>query len=220
MLNDAGELELTLYNDQVLAMVEKYCETAYTDYCFNWQTLGDAAGNPMRNKMFLEDRALFMLHNVNLTTTGFRDSETLEYGFLPYFKLDESQKEYSCHIQEGACYFLCVPVMTVDMEKTGIITEAMACESYYLVKPAFFEKQLVGTYIQDEESDEILEIIFASRMFDVGAFYQVGGYTTGVIRFFGARRNDFASFYESSRAKAESDLKRINSLMDNNVLGE
>jgi len=217
-LNEEGTLELTLYNEINDRMIAKYLETAYSDNCFNIQTISSDRTN-IRRQMFLEDRALFWLYNVGDDNNAFRNSETLEYGYLPYFKLDEEQKEYACHIQEGACYFMCVPVMTVDMEKTGTITEAMACESYYTVKPAYFDKQLIGTYIHDEESVEMLEIIFGSRLFDVGAFYQIGGYTTNLMSFFLNRRTDFASFCEQSRKVAESAIGRINDSIKKNVLG-
>lgn len=209
-LNENGEVELSLYNERTEKMLADYLECAYSKNCFNIQTIDSSVRTATRRNMFMNDQALFWLYNVGDDNNAYRNSETLNYGFLPYFKLDEQQEEYACHIQEGACYFLCVPGLVEDAEKTGMITEAMAAESYYTIRPAYFEKQLVGFYISDTESKDMLDIIFSTRIFDVGAFYQVGDYTRNLMSFFLQKKTDFASFCETYRRVAERSIASIN----------
>ena len=217
-LNQDGEVELTLYNERTERMLAEYLECAYSQNCFNIQTIDSKVRTATRRNMFMNNQALFWLYNVGDDNNAFRNSETLDYGFLPYFKLDENQKEYACHIQEGACYFLSVPGLVEDPEKTGMVTEALAAESYYTVRPAYFEKQLVGTFISDNESADMLDIIFSSRIFDVGAFYQVGGYTRSLMSFFLQKKTDFASLYETYKATAQKDISDINDNIKTYVL--
>lgn len=218
-LNDEGAITLNVFDEKILSMIDKYTSYAYTDNCFNIQTIANDRTNVRRN-MFIEERALFWLYNVGDDNVAFRNSETLEYGFLPYFKLDENQTEYANHIQEAACYFMCVPRMVQDLEKSGVLIEAMAAESYYTVRPAYFEKQLVGTYIQDEESAEMLEIIFATRVFDLGGFYQVGGYTTNLLTQFKNEATNYSAFFESRRRVAELNISKINDSIKSYIIGQ
>lgn len=218
-LNDNGEITLNVFDERISSMIDKYTSYAYTNNCFNIQTIATDRTATRRN-MFIEERALFWLYNVGDDNIAFRNSETLEYGFLPYFKLDENQKEYANHIQEAACYFMCVPRMVTDIEKSGVLIEAMAAESYYTVRPAYFEKQLVGTYIQDEESAEMLEIIFATRIFDLGGFYQVGGYTTGLLTQFLNKSTSYTTFFESRRRVADANIAKINDSIKSHIIGE
>ena len=218
-LNENGEITLNVFDERITSMIDKYTSYAYTNSCFNIQTIATDRTATRRN-MFIEERALFWLYNVGDDNIAFRNSETLEYGFLPYFKLDENQKEYANHIQEAACYFMCVPRMVKDMEKAGTLIEAMAAESYYTVRPAYFEKQLVGTYIQDEESEEMLEIIFATRVFDLGGFYQVGGYTTNLLSQFKNKATNYAAFFETRRKIADVNIAKINDSIKSFVIGQ
>ena len=218
-LNGNGEITLNVFDEKISSMIDKYTSYAYTNSCFNIQTIASDRTNIRRN-MFIEERALFWLYNVGDDNIAFRNSETLEYGFLPYFKLDENQQEYANHIQEAACYFMCVPRMVTDLEKAGVLIEAMAAESYYTVRPAYFEKQLVGTYIQDEESAEMLEIIFATRVFDLGGFYQVGGYTTNLLSQFLNKSTTYSAFFEARRRLAETNIGKINDSIKSYVIGQ
>lgn len=218
-LNNDSEVELTLMNERVSTMLSEYLDIAYTDHCFNIQTLDSTVRTTTRRQMFMNDQALFWLYNVGDDNACFRDSETFDYGFLPYFKLDETQEEYACHIQEGACNFLCVPTLVEDPEMSGIIIESLAAESYYTVRPAYFEKQLVGRYITDSESEDMLSIIFSTRIFDVGAFYQVGNYNTKLMSFFLQKQTDYTSTFERYRSTALVKIAEINDNIKSNVIG-
>ena len=49
-----------------------------------------------------------------------------------------------------------------------IILEALACESYKSVVPAYYEIALKTKYTRDEDSARMLDIIFENRVFDLG----------------------------------------------------
>jgi len=60
------------------------------------------------------------------------------------------------------------------VEDLGLVIEALAMKSQESVTPEFYEVQLKGRDARDDESEAMLDIIFASRSFDLGPIYNWG----------------------------------------------
>ena len=86
----------------------------------------------------------------------------------------------------------------------------MACESMYTVTPAYYDVQLEGKMIRDEESSDMLDIILSTRLYDIGATYQIGGYNEKLMDMFRFNKKDFASMYSKYEAKAQQDIDKVN----------
>ena len=71
---------------------------------------------------------------------------------------------------------------------------------------AYYDTALNNRYIRDEDSGEMLDIIFASRVYDFGFIFDVGGMGTLIQTMFNSRKNNFASEYEKRESKAQSAL--------------
>ena len=84
-----------------------------------------------------------------------------DFGILPYFKYDEAQQNYYTTIGSWHSVFLGVPTGPQDLERTGIITEVLASESYDLTE-AYYDKTLKGKTTRDEESSASLDVIINS----------------------------------------------------------
>ena len=55
-----------------------------------------------------------------------------------------------------------------NLEMTGVILEAMASDSAQNLVPAFYEVLLKSKHTRDDDSEEMLEIVFGNRVFDWG----------------------------------------------------
>ncbi len=206
-LGKDGALSLTLYNDRVLSMFEKFRDAYYDEtQAYAYQRVSYDITDPVN--MFANNQALFFMQLLDLVTY-FRDMQT-DFGILPLPKLDAAQDRYYATIGSWHSVFLCVPGVQEDAERTGIILEALAAESYNTVTPAYYEKTLVGKYIRDEESEEMLDIILSSHVYDLGWFYQVGKYCDEVLYLWWYKREDFTSMYEKHLKVAEKNLTEIN----------
>ncbi len=96
-----------------------------------------------------------------------RDMED-DVGILPMPKLDASQESYYAAAWGGATW--CLPT-TFDLEEAdnmGILLEAMAYTTYRDVLPVYKEVALKTKTARDNESEEMLDIIFDSIYFDFG----------------------------------------------------
>jgi hypothetical protein len=65
-----------------------------------------------------------------------------------------------------------------EIGRTGAIICAMNAVSMDTVKPAYFESTLKRKRARDDESLDMLEIIAATRIVDVGLIYNWGGFAT------------------------------------------
>ena len=115
--------------------------------------------------MFIAGQGLFIDMPVFYLET-LRAMDT-DFGLIPYPKYDEAQTEYYSRIE--GCEQTCIPVTNVkDLEMTGVVLEAMASDSAQNLVPAFYETLLKSKHTRDNESEDMLEIVFGNRVFDWG----------------------------------------------------
>ena len=67
-----------------------------------------------------------------------------------------------------------IPVTASNLERTGAIIEALSAESYYSLTPAYYETVLKTKGARDLESGDMLDVIFASRIYDLAYMYNWG----------------------------------------------
>lgn len=121
--------------------------------------------HPDEVNMFINSQGLFIDMPVFYLET-LRSMDT-DFGLIPYPKYDEAQTEYYSRIE--GCEQTCIPVTNVkDLEMTGVVLEAMASDSAQHLVPAFYETLLKSKYARDNDSEEMLEIVFGNRVFDWG----------------------------------------------------
>jgi hypothetical protein len=68
-----------------------------------------------------------------------------------------------------------IPEGTTDVADVGLIVSAIAKESKLLVTPAYYDVQLKYRDSRDDESGEMLDLIFSTRTFDIANAYNWGG---------------------------------------------
>ncbi len=202
-----GTLALTLYNERVLKMFESFRDAYYDpSVSYAYQRVSYDITTPVN--MFANDQALFFMQLLDLVTY-FRDMKT-DFGILPLPKLDENQDRYYSTIGSWHSVFLCAPAVQENADRTGIILEALAAESYNTVTPAYYEKTLVGKYIRDDESKDMVDIILSSHVYDLGWFYQIGKYCDEVLYLWWNKDPDFASMYAKHEKLANKNIEVIN----------
>ena len=130
-----------------------------------YKTTFDENVHPDQVTMFINGQGLFIdMPAFYLETLRSMDSD---FGLVPYPKYDEAQKEYYSRIE--GCEQTCIPTTNVaDLEMTGVVLEAMASDSAQHLVPAFYDVMLKSKHTRDNESEEMLEIVFGNRIFDWG----------------------------------------------------
>ena len=94
--------------------------------------------------------------------------------------------------------------------KLILVTSAISEYSMHLVTPAYYDVQLKYRDSRDDESGEMLDLIFDSRTFDLGCAYGWGG----IVGQYMLLDRNVASRFESVLTKAETELQDMLDSLD------
>ena len=158
--NANGEDEFTLYkNEKGIALLTKLIDawTGGNGYEFNKKD--DLHGATPEN--FFETRHALFSQRVPNDIYKLRSMED-DIGILPMPKYDENQKEYLTPILQSV-HTMYVTVANQKTDAIGATLENMAAEYYKNLRPAYYETVLENKRVRDDESLEMLEIIFKNR---------------------------------------------------------
>ena len=97
---------------------------------------------------------------------------TDHYGIIPIQKMDETQNEYKTFLHDQFTAFGIVSTVKEDrLQMMGAFLESMAEESYKSLVPTYYELALKTKYVSDEESGQMLDMIYRSVYIDAGVLY-------------------------------------------------
>lgn len=110
-----------------------------------------------------------------------------------------------------------VPVTTRDLEKTGTIVEGLSAESYKYYIPAYYEVLMGAKLTQDQDSVEMLDLIYETCVFDIGRNYLDNDpMQSGFTSLLQSKSTDFVSYYEKHAAATQKRLDKLyESVIDN-----
>ena len=157
------------------------------------------------NRMFQEDKGLFYM--LSLTVMHKMRSMDSDFGVLPFPKFDKNQSEYYHTVQPSTSNSIVFPVTTPDPEMASIIIEDMCYESRDTVRYAYFDITITNKTIRDEESAEMLDLIFSTRIYDLGFIFNWGGIGYMLESVY-PNAGKFVSKYESSEPKAITAMEK------------
>lgn len=156
-------------------------------------------------RMFSENRALFWIEII-YGVPQLRDMGQ-DFGILPMPKYDGAQAHYTSYIHPGHASATVVPVTNDDLDLTGRILEDMSYQSYRLVRPEFYDKTLKTKQARDEESAEMLDIIYSNVKLDLALV--IGLSIDQLVRTEVTNNsNNFVSAFSKQRNSIEKSLQK------------
>ncbi|MBQ7301317.1 MAG: carbohydrate ABC transporter substrate-binding protein [Clostridia bacterium] len=193
-------------DEHFINVYDKLVASAFADKTNN---VANAAGFKSENGsevlhvMMQEGKVLFYIEPLG-SVKKMRDVD-YEIGVVPMPKYDEAQKEYRSYIYHGAGS-MGIPKTNSDPERTGVICEYLAAYSHETVRETYFNETLDFKYIQDEEGQKMLDIIFANGTVDLTAVYGWGTAMTTIRGQLFKGKTDIVSVVEKRAAKIESGI--------------
>lgn len=209
--NDDSILEIDVNSDKMLTLVEKmynwYYETDGAHIIAGNDPATNVSQGDWQANLFADGRSMFAFSHLSKAASTFRFSD-VEYGILPFPKWDENQSDYRT-FSSGLLF--AVPITANDLDRTGIIIEALSAEGYKQVIPAYFETALKEKFTFDAESAQVLDIINESRAISFAyAYDNWEGFGHIFSSIFGsAPSKDYSSFYAKRITLAEARLQKI-----------
>lgn len=162
--------------------------------------------NETKTNQFTAGNVLFYA-SMFKTASVLRDM-TDDFGMLPFPKYDEEQKDYRSRTLD--CMFTMVPITVNDTEMTGCVLEGLCSSAYTYVIPEYYETCLKVKYTRDEQSAEIIDLIFKGRTFDIGEvifFSDIGDEEFN--KQFKKETLDLSSFIAAKEKKMISNLEKM-----------
>ncbi len=157
--------------------------------------------------IFANGHALFMPHSMTFLNNPSIKEATFELGIIPMPKADDLQDEYSSSSNVYSLQMVAIPIINKDnLEPTLYALEAMAWYGQRYVKPEYYEKVLKLQKFKSEDAEEMLDLVFNNRTYDMGIAYN----WSDMIQFYNNLRGsggDFASFWESKRDAYEDAVQ-------------
>jgi hypothetical protein len=99
-------------------------------------------------------------------------------------------------------------MLASDPASVSFVVEAMAYESLYMLNPVYYEVVLQGKTFRDTESEEMLDIIFSSKTFDIGAAFNWGGLQGLFTSICYSNNNNLASRYAAIENTVLVDIEK------------
>ena len=195
-----GEPTLVFYNENTVNTWQKLISFISEDCCYSRldYTSKGGNGNELLVNMLEDNRSLYVWAVVTDAIT--LRSSNADFGILPMPKYDEEQENYISNPHAYGHTMLTIPKTTANVEETGFILEAFSAKSMEIVTPAFYDVTLIGKSTRDDESAEMLDLIYSTLVYDIGAFFMWGGLPDAVMQAWNAKNENLASLYESKKA--------------------
>ena len=129
-----------------------------------------------------------------------------DFGVIPFPKADEDQDRYCVRSCDG--WPKIVPNHAPNPERTSVILEALGAEARNTTLPAFKEISLRTKFARDDESAEMIDIIFNSLAVDLGDlfFLDIRDAFMNEVR----GKGGFASVTEKRSASFQKILDKVN----------
>ncbi len=126
--------------------------------------------------LFVSNRSLFYFADTG--DVMYLRQQPVEFGILPMPKLNAAQSDYYSYSNPWVGHAVYIPKTVKDLDFVDLMTEAMGALSQKHVKEAYYDRMLRTQAIFDLESQETLEIVFQSKIYDMSVLYSDGNSST------------------------------------------
>ena len=162
-------------------------------------------------KLFAEDQMGFYMAALSAITQVGPIMQS-DFGILPMPHVNPEQEGFYSDVQYTANHSVAIPKNAKNLDRTGLLTEAYQMYSHDTVRVAYYDHTLTYRTARDNESGEMLDLIFAHRNTDPALGYdnatKIG---TTLLNAMSASSFTFASDFASTK---EATVKKIDTMLE------
>ena len=202
--NDDGIPELCMNTPKMVSIAEKV-----TDIFWN--------GNQARIQNPPNSHQLFRNSQAYMAACFVRDLVLMRemedpYGIVIYPKYNEEQADYQSHVG-GHASIMMIPITAYEnLDTVGKIIDVLSALTLRDVTPKYYEMVLQTKALRDGESERMLDMLIANRVFDFAYFYNSGA---GLATMLHALIINHSSNFASEYAKLEKGaIKRFDKVIE------
>ena len=154
-------------------------------------TIGSTYGS-----IFKDGRKLFFMDMLG-SISSLRDMDD-DFGVIPMPKWDEKQARYTGYVSNGWTTSFSIPVTNLEADRAALILDTMCAFSTDTVTESIFDIMLAEKLIRDTESQEMLQYVFDSKVYDWAGDLAWGSALRGIYQsIVTAGTNTFSSQFDS-----------------------
>lgn len=188
--------------ETILRLDTLYPHLTYNTGAFPWDIEPE--------KLFSNGQALFHIQGLPNTIEQLRSMED-DFGILPLPKADEAQSGYRTLSYGSAGVILPKTLPEARWESVGLVTEALTREAQTVIVPVYKETVLKTKYSRDEESAEMLDIMFSTIQFDPGILLWCNKIADEIVaKVFMKENTAFVSYFEQHAPEFEKLIDAVN----------
>lgn len=208
---DANDLPVLRIGEQrnidiaqkVIAMLSDKNAVGFAEHYGAWNSgVYDA-----ERKIFANGDALFIPHDIKLLSYDCIKESDVDIGIIPLPKADELQEEYTSSSNSYWMQMIAIPITNTEkLEATLFALEAMAWYGEKYINPVYYEKVLKLQKFRDEEAEEMLDLIFKQRVYDISLNYNWAGIDNFYYTLVATNSIDAVSLYDSKKDAFQSAI--------------
>ena len=164
-------------NDIIMNIIDYWKNVQQALLINRWPTYTSPKGMNMMADVFNDGQALFVAELLYRLPTLVDNNFTV--GIVPAPKFDADQKNYASFVHIAHATGLGVPLLCENSDMIGRVLEDMAWESTSTVRYAYYDVNLKSRRAQDDQSIEMLDLIYENTYVDTGLLYGGAGLQIG-----------------------------------------
>lgn len=159
-------------------------------------------------EVFYNGRALFRPSAFS-ATTKLRSRSNIEFGILPMPLMDGTQDQYYSYCGSSETAGIAIPISAKDPEFSAYMIEAYSAWAKNYITHAYYEVNLKTKDARDDESEEMLDIIFGNIVYDIGECYDYGGLSSMFYSLAQEGKSDVVSAIQSRKDQAQTKIDEM-----------
>jgi maltose-binding protein MalE len=142
-------------------------------------------------------------------------SYDVDFGIIPYPKYDEAQESYGSMMEwVGGVVAIPKSVTGTDRERVAYCMEAIAYHSVDTLTNLYYDLNLKTKNAKDAESGPMIDLILASRVYDIAYTYSLKGVVGNIASTMTSGKKNVASLERASKTSIERGLKELRKSID------
>ncbi len=210
---DSNDLPVISFNDETSTVIaQKILEKLQVDDEWVWHCneIPDNTKWQISLDVFGQNRALFRTSAFSAIKKLRAYDDAEEFGLLPLPLVSDTQDEYYTYASAQWAYAAVIPssLSREEAEFSAYMLDAMAYGGMKHITPAYYDTTLKYRDLKDDESMEMLDIIFDNVVYDIGIIYNFGNLTKIIEDLMAKKSPYIASAYDTNKNVIQSDINK------------
>lgn len=202
---DSEDLPVISFNDTAsTTLIQKILQDLQLkdEWVFHCNTVNDGSDIWVISlDVFGQNRALFRTSAFSAIKKLRAYDDAQEFGIVPFPLMTEEQDEYYTYCSARFAYCAVIPTSLTreEAEFSAYMLEVMAFGGRKHITPAYYDTTLKFRDLRDDESAEMLDLVFSNVVYDLGIVYDFGQIGNMISGLMSSNSTNIVSTFESKK---------------------